>query len=669
MHLLLHRIPNLRYFFVFIVCLPVVSAVAARQQLDICIYGSNSAGVIAAYTAKKMGMSVLLIEPSTHIGGLTTGGLGFTDIGNKAAITGLSLDFYRRIGLKYGKFEQWIFEPKVASSVYSDYLKEAEIQPLFNYRIVRVNKKGRRIQSIVLETSVGGNSDQITVKARQFIDCSYEGDLMAKAGVSYRIGREANPEYQEKQNGVQLKEKHQFPDGIDPYQVKGDSTSGLLWGISPTLLAEYGSKDSCVQAYNYRVCLTDDPENRIEIAKPDDYRPERYELLLRYLEKFPSKDLGAFLKMDRIGNHKTDINNNGPFSTDMIGMNHDYPDADYVSREEIRKKHENYTKGFLYFVGNDPRMPSNLREQMNRFGYPKDEFLSNNHWSPQMYIRESRRMVGQYVMTQANCEGRVVAEDKIGMAAYTMDSHNCQRLVINGMVKNEGDVQVKGFPPYPISYRSLLPKENECNNLLVPVCLSATHIAYGSIRMEPVFMVLGQSAAVAAALSIQSKTPLHRLNIAHIQKELFTNPLSNGSIPEVLTDNDSTRQISATGLWVHKTGGYGSSMLLSTKKEGTVNTVRFFPKIAHSATYKVYVYLHYAVDSPVLVTLSDGKNLIRKVVDAPTQSSGQHSYGDWVEISDVHFQANTPVYIELSDQESTKAIVADAVLCIPVSSF
>lgn len=618
---------------------------AETKQVDVCIYGGTSAGVVAAYTAKNMGKSVLLIEPTTHIGGLTTGGLGYTDIGNKFAITGISRDFYRRIGKQYGKFEHWIFEPKVASLVLAEYLTEAKIKPLYNYRVIKVNKAQTKITSIVLEHSKDKNATHYTISAKQFIDCSYEGDLMARAGVSYRVGRESNAEYNEKHNGVQLREKHQFPDGIDPYIISGDSSSGLLWGISPAKLAPQGSGDSCVQAYNYRICLTDNPENRIEVTQPDDYRPERYELLLRYLEKQPAKDLWAFLKMDRIGNNKTDINNNGPFSTDMIGMNHNYPDADYEQREMIRREHENYTKGFIYFVGNDPRMPEHLREQMKRWGYPKDEYVNNDHWSPQMYVREVRRMTGEYIMTQANCEGRATVDDAVGMAAYTMDSHNCQRLVVNGMVKNEGDVQVKGFPPYPVAYRSILPRATECSNLLVPVCLSASHIAYGSIRMEPVFMVLGQSAAVAAVLSLKEKTNLHQLDVGKIQQELKNNPLSNGTIPEILVDKYSPEKIKKT--------------------EGT--KIQFFPEIKTPSRYTLYVYLPVRKDCPLSVTVFDGKKSFTKELLSPVEFAGQHAQGDWVEVGQYILKPESQVRVEVAAVQKTNPVVAaEAVLCVPV---
>ncbi|RYY55089.1 MAG: FAD-dependent oxidoreductase, partial [Chitinophagaceae bacterium] len=489
-------------FVLFAFIIPFVSNGQQSYNVDLCIYAGNSAGVIAAYTAAKMGKKVLLVEPGKHLGGLSSGGLGYTDIGNKYAITGLSRDFYRRVGKHYGRFETWIFEPHVAEEVFREYIRLGNVQVLYDLELVSLVKQGPVIRSAAFgKTGDLSLKTTTSITAKQFIDCSYEGDLMAKAGVSYTVGREANSTYGETYNGVQLMDKHQFPDGIDPYKTPGDKNSGLVWGISDATVAAQGSGDKKVQAYNFRICLTDSAENMIPITQPADYDPARYELLLRYLAKKTPGDLWGFLKFDLMPNHKTDINNNGPISTDMIGMNYEYPEAGPARRKEIVTNLENYTKGLLYFAGHDPRMPEHLRNQMLRWGYPKDEYTDNGGWSPQAYIRETRRMVGLYVMSQANCEGREVVEDEAGMAAYTMDSHNCQRIVVNGMVKNEGNVEIGGFGPYPISYRSLVPKKEECTNLLVPVCLSASHIAYGSIRMEPVFMVLAQSSAVAACLA------------------------------------------------------------------------------------------------------------------------------------------------------------------------
>lgn len=489
----------------------------ADLETEICIYGGNAAGVIAAYTAAKMNKKVILIEPGKRLGGLTTGGLGYTDIGNKYAINGLSLDVYRRIGKHYGKFEQWIFEPSVAEDVMKQYIKEAGVEVIYGYEVQKVEKEGSKISHITVTSQDGSPR---TVKAGVFLDCSYEGDLLARAGVSFTVGREANALYKETYNGVQVLEGHQFPDGVDPYKTPGDASSGLVWGVSDAKLEERGAGDKKVQAYNFRICLSNKPENRVEITRPDNYDSTRYELLLRYLQKKIPGDLWGFLKFDLMPNGKTDINNNGPISTDMIGFNHNYPEADYATRRRIQKEHEDYTKGLLYFIGHDSRMPEHLRKQMLQWGYPKDEYTENGNWTPQMYVREARRMIGAYVMTQHNCEGREVVDDAVGLAAYTMDSHNCQRIVVNGMVKNEGNVEIGGFGPYPISYRAIIPKQGEADNLLVPVCLSASHIAYGSIRMEPVFMVLGQSCATAASLAIDSGKAVQEVDYALLRSRL-----------------------------------------------------------------------------------------------------------------------------------------------------
>ena len=519
------RIPA--YFFLLLT-FPNPTTAQKIISADICVYGASSGGVIAAYTAARLGKKVILITPAKHLGGLSSGGLGNTDIGNKIAITGLARNFYQRVGHHYGKSEQWIFEPHVAEDIFKEYLKETDVSVLYGQDLQSVFKKRKRIVEIhTLAASRKEVDTDFIIRARIFIDCSYEGDLMAKAGVTYTVGRENNQKYRETYNGFQLLDKHQFPDGVDPYIIPGKPESGLLWGISNENAATQGDGDKKVQAYNFRLCLTDSVENRLDISRPEGYDSTRYELLLRYIQiKKPQHLEEGLLNINAIPNHKTDINNNGPFSTDMIGMNYSYPEADEMTRKNIIQMHMIYLKGLLYFLGHDKRMPENLSDEMRRWGYPRDEFVDNEHWTPQLYIRESRRMTGEYIMTEANCVGKLKVLDGVGLAAYTMDSHNCQRIVFHGMVKNEGDVQIGGFPPYPVSFRAIVPKISDCTNLLVPVCLSASHIAYGSIRMEPVFMVLGQSAAVAACLAIQMNLPIQKIPVEKLQRELKENPLA-----------------------------------------------------------------------------------------------------------------------------------------------
>jgi Dehydrogenases (flavoproteins) len=621
------------------------------RQVDICIYGASSAGVIAAYSAKKMGKTVLVIEPGKHLGGLTSGGLGYTDIGNKYAISGLALDFYRRLGSHYGNFENWVFEPSVAKKIFGQYLDAVQVIVQFESKLKDVIKKNGAIESITIESPAGNE----TIRAKMFIDCTYEGDLMAKAGVSYIVGREANSVYNETYNGVQVMEGHQFPDGIDPYKVPGDPSSGLLWGISGETVAATGSGDKKVQAYNFRICLTNDPANRIDITRPAGYDSTRYELLLRFIQKTNPKDLKAFLKLDLMPNHKTDINNKGPFSTDMIGMNYDYPEADYATRASIQTEHEVYTKGLLYFIGHDARMPAHLRQQMLQWGYPKDEYTDNGNWTPQLYVREARRMIGEYVMTQADCQGKTSVTDGVGMAAYTMDSHNTQRIVINGMVKNEGNVEIGGFGPYPISYRSLVPKANECTNLLVPICLSASHIAYGSIRMEPVFMVLGQSSAVAASMAIDKKQTVQQVDVKALQKKLQDDPLLDGSLPDILVD-DTEAQVS--GEWKKLTRrSYGPSKLVS---ENTKGTVRFSPVIKKNGEYAVYTYLP-KLENEINMVVNDGKRSYHKTIQPNKIVVLGQTSGEWIWLGNYRLRPGSKAYVEIVSN-GAGTVTADAVL-------
>ena len=640
------------------------------QQVDVVIYGATSGGVMAAYTAKKMGKSVLHIEPGRYVGGLTTGGLGYTDIGNKYAITGLSRDFYRRIGAHYGKLEQWIFEPHVATQTYQHYIDDANLKIAFQHRLVSVNKQDGSIKNIVIESSVKpGKTGYKIIKATMFIDCSYEGDLMAKAGVSYFTGREDNSLFNETYNGVQLRDKHQFPDGISPYKIPGDATSGLLWGISNQPLQPRGSGDKKIQTYNFRLCLTNNLANRIEITKPGNYDALKYELLLRVIEKTQPKTLDSFLKIDVMPNSKTDINNNGPFSTDMIGMNYEFAEADYTSRSRIQKAHEDYVKGLIYFIGHEERMPKHLREMMLRWGYPKDEYTTNGNWSPQMYVREVRRMNGAYVMTQANCEAKEIVDDGVGMAAYTMDSHNCQRLVINGMVKNEGDVQVGGFGPYPIAYRSIIPKANECKNLLVPVCLSASHIAYGSIRMEPVFMVLSQSAAVAAVMAINAKQQVQQVDVKQLQQTLQINPLADNGIAEILVDNDDVKNVQITGQWnKEKRGSYGPSMFVDNGKSGQEKEIRFAPQVVTPGDYKVYAYFPKVpnASAQTYITLFDGNNPKEVIVNETDIRVEGQTAGEWVGLGTMTLPKGKKAFVSITNKQASGEIIADAVLFVPI---
>lgn len=487
-------------------------------QTEVLVYGGTSSGVAAAVQAARMGKRVVLAEPGWHLGGLSSGGLSQTDIGNKAAIGGIAREFYRRVGQHYGLPEAWTFEPGVAEDTFLRMIREAKVPVYFQQRLAGVKQEGRRIVAVTMEN---GN----VFRAKAFIDATYEGDLMARAGVSYTVGREANSPYRETLDGVRASTPaHQFSVAVDPYVKRGEPASGLLPFIQSGDGGKPGAGDRRVQAYNFRLCLTQNPANQRPIAPPPNYDPARYELLARYLEALVAAGkkpkLGDFMHIQAMPNGKTDINNNGGFSTDYLGANYDYPEADYATRARIWREHEDYTRGLLRFLATSPRVPENIRAEMQSWGLCQDEFPDTGGWPHQLYIREARRMISDYVMTEHNCRGSVKVPDAVGLAAYGMDSHNCQRIVKGGRVENEGDVQVHGFSPYPIAYRSIVPRAGECENLLVPVCLSATHIAYGSIRMEPVFMILGQSAATAASLAIDDETSVQKVAYAKLNARL-----------------------------------------------------------------------------------------------------------------------------------------------------
>ena len=642
---------------------------AQALDLDVLVYGGTSAGVIAAYTAKRYGKSVLLVEPGRHLGGLSSGGLGYTDIGNKYAVTGLGLDFYRRLGRYYGQFEAWTFEPHAAEQVFEQYIDEAGVDVLYSRQLKSVTKQGTRIRAVTLEdAATPGRAPDLVVAARQFIDASYEGDLMARAGASYTVGREGNSRYDETIDGVQLMTGHQFPDGVDPYVVPGVAASGLLPEISGLGLEPNGTGDKEMQAYNFRMCLCQG-DQRLAIGEPDDYDPRRYELLIRLMEKRPWKSLNDGFIISPMPNGKTDWNNRGGFSTDYIGKNWDYPEAGYERRAVVRKAHEVYQKGLLYFVASDPRVPEHIRNEMRSWGYCRDEFLDTNGWPHQLYVREARRMIGEYVMTEHNVRGQAVVEDGIGMAAYGMDSHNTQRVVVGGMVKNEGDVEVGGFPPYPISYRAITPQRQEVTNLLVPVALSATHIAFGSIRMEPVFMVLAQAAAVAASMAIDGGVPVQRVNVRQLQRELRDNPLADGSVPEVLVDDAREEQVRVTGSWTTATtipGRFGPSVLKSESKGGSV---RFTAPIAAPGRYQAYLYWPrgegLASNVPVEIRDAAGPHALTIDMRTPT-STAQGGIAQWTLLGEYRFEPGKAAWLEVRADGADGVVLADAVVFVPL---
>ena len=554
----------MRISILFVLLAANSTGVAEEKTFDVVIYGGTSSGVAAAVQVKRMGRSAIIVAPEKHLGGLSSGGLGWTDTGRREVIGGLAREFYQRVKKHYDNPEAWVyqepeenrhyqvgadaiwvFEPHVAERTFEQWIDEYDIPVVREEYLDRSSGVAMEGTRIVAITTLSGN----TYRGRVFVDATYEGDLMAAAGVSYHVGREANSVYGETLGGVQLvppnrppclgrtlpdaqrrrgPSGHYFAYEVSPYVVPDDPESGLLPRIHGDDPGTPGEGDHRIQAYNFRMCLTNHPDNRVPFRKPEGYDPLQYELLLRTLL---AGSRHVFGKFDPIPNAKTDTNNHGPFSTDNIGMNYDYPEASYERRREIIREHETYQQGYLYFLANDPRVPEDVRRHYNTWGLAADEFVDNGHWPHQLYVREARRMVSDFIITENHLRRRLPTPRSVGMGSYNMDSHHTQRYIAyneegRAYAQNEGDVQVNPGGPYPIDFGALLPKRDQCTNLLVPVCVSSSHIAFGSIRMEPVFMILGQSAGTAAVYAIQDD-----VDVQHVDYEkLRTRLLEDGQV-------------------------------------------------------------------------------------------------------------------------------------------
>jgi hypothetical protein len=498
-------------------------AKAAPARTDLVVYGGTAAGVMTAYAAAREGLHVVLLEPGTHLGGMVTGGLSATDLGHFQIIGGYARDFYGQAAAHYGvhsldKNSDWLSEPHIDEAIFIALLKDAGVEVRFHERLREkggVAKSGPHVSEIVTE-------DGRHWQAGIFADCSYEGDLMAQAGIDYTVGRESQAVYGEDLAGVRVDTpKHQFTWPVSAF----DEKHRLLPLIDAGPLDANGSGDKKVQAYNFRLILTDDPANRLPWAMPQGYARGQFALLARYLQQFQAHQGRAPTMRDVMGPHaipnrKADVNNNGPFSTDFIGKSWDYPDANYAIRARIWQAHLRYTQGFFWFLSQDASVPESLQAEVNSWGRAKDEFTDTDHWPNQLYIREGRRMMGEYVMKQGDLQTARTKADSIGMGSYNSDSHNIQRVAMpDGSVRNEGDVQVP-VEPYEIPYRVMLPKRAQADNLLVPVCLSASHVAYSSVRMEPQYMIIGQAAGVAAALALKGGTAVQAIDVSVLQKDL-----------------------------------------------------------------------------------------------------------------------------------------------------
>ena len=669
--------------------------VERTEVWDVVVYGGTSSGVVAAAHAASLGRRTILIEPTRHVGGMSSSGLGATDSGEKRAIGGRAREFYaavrahyahdavwrRESRADYGAFPpapadaMWRFEPHVAEAIFDDWLDSARVTVLREERLDRTRRLGMDAREIATLPLASGRS----VTGRMFIDASYEGDLMAAARVSYRVGREGCDEYDETLNGVQTQNAkyHQFVPGVDPYRVPGDPASGLLPGVHADEPGVEGSEDKRLQAYCFRLCLTDDPKNQVRFKRPADYDAARYELLLRNFEAGADRVPWNSIAMP---NRKTDTNNNRGFSTDHIGANYDYPEADDATRAAIVADHESYQRGLLWTLANDARVPPAIRAEVARWGLACDEFVDNDNWPYLLYVREARRMCSDYVVTEHDCFHRTEVRDPVGLGAYNMDSHHVQRYVDDhAQVRNEGDVQVAPAGPYPISYRAIVPSAGECPNLLVPVCLSASHIAYGSIRMEPVFMILGQSAADAAHLALDLDLPVQEVPYERLRERLeiggqilaWSVP-STASAPrgielesvEGIVCDDENAQLEGT--WIRSTsvGPFlGRGYRHDDNGAKGAKLARFPLGIPRRGSYRVQVayqpHGNRSTSTPLYVDTADARRQLRLDQTLPPGVDGL-----WTELGTYELDPGTAaVTVETSD--TAGYVIIDAVRALP----
>jgi hypothetical protein len=502
-----------------VVSLGVTACAAQSRQFDVVVYGATASGVVAAVAAARDGMNVALVGTDQHLGGMVSGGLSSSDRGKDYVIGGMSREFFERVGKHYDEPIEWYFEPHVAEQVFHEMLDQTKVVQITN---ARLKEKGGVVMRNGQITSIALTNGTV-LRAAVFMDTSYEGDLMNEAGVKYTWGREPESAYNESIAGVRGRQRpdHHFNVPVSPWAAPGK----LLPEVQNLPRGAMGSGDRYVQAYGFRMCLTNVAGNMLPFPKPTGYDPYRYELLKRYIAALEKAEghppvMKELMIMSRLKGGKFDINSFGGFSTDHLGANWDYPSGSYKRQAEIWQDHYNYDAGFFYFLANDASVPKSLHDEVNKYGLAKDEFLAEHGWPFQLYIREGRRMLGDYVMTQKDITTDVKKADSIGMGSYQSDSHHVRRIpTAEGYVENEGEQYVVTVP-YEIPYRVMVPKKSEARNLLVPVCFSASHVAYSTIRMEPQYMIMGQAAGVAAAIAVREKVAVADVPVTKLQEKL-----------------------------------------------------------------------------------------------------------------------------------------------------
>ena len=487
-------------------------ALSSHGPIDVLVYGGTPGGVIAAVAAARAGADVALIEPSAHVGGMMSNGLSWTDRGDVGVIGGIVDEFFDRTQALEGSVRgRYAFQPKTAEAVFKQMLSQAGVTVYYGERLAEgggaVTKSGTRITAIRLESGA-------SLAAHVFIDASYEGDLLARAGVAYRVGREAVEEFGEPLAGVR------------PAQVVMSVPPGLDPGFPLSAPGPVGSADERIQGSNYRLCLSTNAANQVPFPQPAGYDPARYDINVEYWSQLAasgqSPNLHWAMHVDLLVNQKWDLNEFALLSLGLPGANHGYPEGTYAQRTAIDAYHEDYQKGFLYFLANDPNVPSALQDQVNAFGLCADEFTDNESWPRLLYLREGRRMVGRHVLTQLDIGTLRSKPDIIGMASYRLDSHAVSRWIDGqGRLVAEGSFGAGGVSQrWAIPYRSITPERAQASNLLVPVAAAASHVAHASLRMEPSYMIMGQAAGTAAAMAAASGTDVQVLSVSALQNAL-----------------------------------------------------------------------------------------------------------------------------------------------------
>ena len=668
------------FWAVLVICLlptPLLRASPAVITSDVCVYGGTSGGVTAAVAAARLGKTVALVCAINHVGGMTSSGLGVTDKGNAASIGGLAAEFYARVGQAYGSASPvYWFEPHVAEQTFLQMLHEAGVPVYTNQQLTSVTLSNLAITQITM-------SDGTVYRAKEFIDATYEGDLMAMAGVSYTWGRESSSTYGESLAGVHVNSVA-YP--CDPYVIPGNPASGLLPLIQSDTPAATGTGDYKMQTYNFRLCLTQNPTNQIPITAPANYSEATYELLHRYINAYVA--VNGSIPLNRIidvqtiiPNGKTDINAYADVSTDFIGYNFTYPTNNYAGRQVIYQAHKDYISGLLYYLATSTNVPVNVRTNMQSWGYAKDEFQDNGGWPWVMYIREARRMIGDYVMQQQDAQSLRVATDSISLASYTLDCHPAARMAIGGVATWEGSIGTSVPYPYPISYRSIVPKTGECPNLFCTFALSASHVGFASVRMEPVFMMTSQSAGTAAAFAIDDGVPVQQVNYSKLAAQLLADGqiLTWGGVQSISTNGiimtvNTTPGVTKSSGWATgaNPGGWplpnGPYWYDSATTSGQY--VRFNPTITTNGYYDVYIWWVYAsnraTNTPVIIASASATNTV--------YLNQQINCTDWVKIaSSNYFNIGTSGSVTITNGGPAGLIsgyaVANAVRFMPLGSI